>query len=152
MKVIKVDPEKCTGCHQCELWCGSEIASVGKELPLAINEQPQPVPRVYVEGKKYAIQCRHCDDAPCVKACPNGTMRKDPETGLIYVHEPTCIACWMCVMVCPFAIINPSPTIKVAIKCDRCRNMGYPICAEACPTQAMTLEDRKDYRKKKFTT
>ncbi len=150
MQVIKVDPEKCTGCHQCELWCGSEIASVAKELPLSINEEPQPVPRVFVEGKPFALQCRQCEEAPCLDACPNGTMRKDPETGLIYVHEPTCIACWMCVMVCPFGVINPSSTFKVAIKCDRCRSMGYPICAEACPTNAIKVEDRTDYRKKKF--
>jgi carbon-monoxide dehydrogenase iron sulfur subunit len=150
LQVIKVDPEKCTGCHQCELWCGSEIASVAKELPLSINEEPQPVPRVFVEGKPFALQCRQCEEAPCLDACPNGTMRKDPETGLIYVHEPTCIACWMCVMVCPFGVINPSSTFKVAIKCDRCRSMGYPICAEACPTNAIKVEDRTDYRNKKF--
>ena len=78
MQIIKVDPNKCTGCHQCELWCGTEIASVSKELFQAINEEPQPVPRVYVEGKKLALQCRHCEEAPCIEACPNGTMRRDP--------------------------------------------------------------------------
>jgi Fe-S-cluster-containing hydrogenase component 2 len=46
LQVIKVDPKKCTGCHQCELWCGTEIASVAKELAGAIQEEPQPVPRV----------------------------------------------------------------------------------------------------------
>ena len=56
MQVIKVDPKKCTGCHQCELWCGTEIASEAKELFQAINEAPQPVARVYVEGKKLALQ------------------------------------------------------------------------------------------------
>lgn len=150
MKVLIVDKEKCTGCHQCELWCGMEISSVSKELVQAIHEEPHPVPRVYVEGKQFALQCRHCENAPCLEACPNGTMRRDPETGLVYVHEPTCIACWMCVMACPFGIINPSSSMKVAIKCDRCRNMGYPICAEICPTQAIRLEERKDYRIKAF--
>jgi Fe-S-cluster-containing hydrogenase component 2 len=53
-------------------------------------------------------------------------------------------------MVCPFGVIQPVPSLKVAIKCDRCRNMGYPICAEVCPTQALTLEERIDYRKKAF--
>lgn len=149
MQVIKVDPEKCTGCHQCELWCGSEIASESKQLPASIHDDPQPIPRVYVEGKKFALQCRHCEDAPCLYACPNGTMRRD-ETGLVYVHESTCVGCWMCVMVCPFGVINPSPSFKVAVKCDRCRNMGYPICAEACPTNAISVQERKDYRKKKF--
>jgi len=150
VKVLMVDKDKCTGCHQCELWCGTEIASTSKELARAINEEPQPAPRVYVEGKPFALQCRHCESAPCLDACPNGTMRRDPETGLVYVNEPTCIACWMCVMVCPFGIINPSSSLKVAIKCDRCRSMGYPICAEVCPTGALSLVERKDYRKKKF--
>ena len=150
MKVLMVDKNKCTGCHQCELWCGTEISSVSKELYQAIHEDPRPAPRVFVEGKPFALHCRHCESAPCLEACPNGTMRRDPETGLVYVYEPTCIACWMCVMVCPFGIINPSPAMKVAIKCDRCRNMGYPICAEVCPTKAITLEERKDYRKKAF--
>jgi Fe-S-cluster-containing dehydrogenase component len=39
LQVIKVDPKKCTGCHQCELWCGTEIASVAKELAGAIQER-----------------------------------------------------------------------------------------------------------------
>ena len=47
LQVLIVDPNKCTGCHQCELWCGTEIASVAKGLFGAINEEPQPVPRVY---------------------------------------------------------------------------------------------------------
>jgi ferredoxin len=25
--------------------------------------------------------------------------------------------------------------------------MGFPICAEVCPTQAITVETRQDYRK-----
>lgn len=142
MKVIMVDQEKCTGCHVCELWCANEIASESKRMPDSFFETPQPVPRVFVEGKKFALQCRHCPEAPCLEACPNGTMRRDPETGLVFVHEPTCIGCWMCVMVCPFGVINPYSPMKVAVKCDRCRNMGYPICAEVCPTNAITLVER----------
>ncbi len=143
MDVIKVIPEKCTGCHQCELWCGIERFSLAKELNQSIHEDPHPIPRVHVEGREFAFHCRHCEDAPCLDACPNGTMRRDPETGLVYVHEPTCIACWMCVMVCPFGIITPSPSFKVAVKCDRCQEMEYPICVEVCPTQALMLAERK---------
>ncbi len=143
MQVIMVDQRKCTGCHQCELWCGSEIASESKEMPFSFFDDPQPVPRVFVEGKPFALQCRHCPDAPCVEACPNGSMTRD-ENGLVYVNETTCIACWMCVMACPFGVINPSSSLKVAIKCDRCRNMGYPICVEICPTNALQLVEREE--------
>jgi len=70
LKVLIVDKEKCTGCHQCELWCGTEISSVSKELAKAINEAPQPIPRVYVEGKQFALQCRHCENAPAWRPAP----------------------------------------------------------------------------------
>jgi len=96
MEVIMVDQERCTQCHTCSLWCGIEIGSVVKELNQAIHEKPQPVPRVHVEGNNFPFHCRHCEIAPCIDACPNGTMRRDPKTGLVYVYEPTCIACWMC--------------------------------------------------------
>lgn len=142
MEVIRVIPEKCTGCHQCELWCGIEITSLSKELNKAIHEDARPVPRVHVEGTKFPFHCRHCEDGPCIDACPNGTMQRDPETGLVYVNERTCIACWMCVMVCPFGIITPSSSFNVAVKCDRCRNMEYPICVEVCPTGALELAER----------
>ena len=141
MEVIMVDQRKCTGCHQCELWCANEISSESKEMPASFSDEPQPVPRVFVEGKQFALHCRHCPDAPCVEACPNGTMSRD-ENGLVFVNDTTCIACWMCVMACPFGVINPYSTMKLAIKCDRCRNMGYPICVEVCPTNALQLAER----------
>jgi Fe-S-cluster-containing hydrogenase component 2 len=52
VKVLMVDKTKCTGCHQCELWCGTEIASVSKELYQAINEDPHPIPRVFCGGER----------------------------------------------------------------------------------------------------
>ena len=143
MEVIMVDQEKCTQCHTCALWCGIEIGSVTKELNQAIHEEPQPIPRVHVEGNNFPFHCRHCEVAPCIDACPNGTMRRDPKTGLVYVYESTCIACWMCVMVCHFGIIVPSSSQYVAIKCDRCRNMEYPICVEVCPTDALKLRETR---------
>lgn len=144
MKLLMVDKNKCTGCHQCELWCGTEIGSLSKELYGAIQEQPQPLPRVHVEGKNFALQCRHCENAPCIEACPNGTMRRDPETGLVFVHEPTCIACWMCVMVCPFGAPQPFRHFRKMIKCDRCIGMDAPFCVESCPTHALLCLDPEE--------
>ena len=75
---------------------------------------------------------------------------RDPATGEVHVDATRCIGCWTCTAFCPYGVIYPSPERKIAIKCDRCRNMGYPICAEVCPTGALSLVERKDYRKKKF--
>jgi len=32
----------------------------------------------------------------------------------------------------------------VAVKCDRCRNMEFPICVDVCPTKALILEEREE--------
>lgn len=153
MRSIFVNSERCVACKSCEIACALNRSSLNKRLPEAIYESPSPLARVRVEDTDsengFPIQCRHCEDAPCLDACPAKALYRDPE-GLVLLRDERCIGCWMCVMVCPFGIINPSSSMKVAIKCDRCRNMGYPICAEVCPTQAIQLVDRKDYRKKAF--
>jgi len=98
-----VDKEKCTGCHQCELWCGTEIASTSRELAKAINEAPQPVPRVYVEGQKFALQCRHCENAPCESVCPvNATSHSDE--GLNEMTYNRCIGTKYCGNNCPYKV------------------------------------------------
>jgi len=52
----------------------------------------------------------------------------------------TCIACGMCVMMCPFGMIAraPAPDGKImALKCDLCPERDTPACADACPTGAI---------------
>ena len=48
----------------------TEIASTSRELAKAINEEPHPVPRVYVEGQSFALQCRHCEMPPAWTPVP----------------------------------------------------------------------------------
>jgi carbon-monoxide dehydrogenase iron sulfur subunit len=51
-----------------------------------------------------------------------------------------CIACGMCVMMCPFGMIARahSPDGKVmALKCDLCPDRDVPACVESCPTGAI---------------
>ncbi|MPM79752.1 hypothetical protein SDC9_126793 [bioreactor metagenome] len=37
------------------------------------------------------IQCRHCEDAPCAKACPHNALTKEGNS--IVVNEEKCIGC-----------------------------------------------------------
>ena len=138
------------GCKTCELRCAVERDSVSKTLEGAVKEMPRPVPRVQVQGRTdapFPLQCRHCQDATCLKSCPSGAMQRDPETDTIFIDQSKCRGCWMCVMACPFGGVNPSGAFKIAVKCDACVNMEEPACAAACPTGALVYGDDAVYKK-----
>lgn len=142
MKVIGVHLDRCTGCKTCELYCATERGSNSKTLLQAVQETPLPRPRLRVEGTNevsLALQCRHCLNAPCLNACLNNALVRDPENQMVVVREDRCIACWTCTMFCPFGVIVPWPERKIALKCDRCAYMEHPICVEVCPCQALEL-------------
>ncbi|MGZ4850912.1 MAG: 4Fe-4S dicluster domain-containing protein, partial [Candidatus Bathyarchaeia archaeon] len=86
MKRIIANQEACMGCGLCEVYCIVQH-SKSKDVVKAYNsERPKPISRVTVELNKpvsFAIQCRHCEDAPCVTACLSGAMQKDEKTGLV---------------------------------------------------------------------
>jgi carbon-monoxide dehydrogenase iron sulfur subunit len=148
MKRLFVRPEFCTGCKTCELACAIEH-SKSKNLLGAMIESPRPHTRLYVEATlnshfdifKMPMTCRHCDPAPCMTACIPQSMYRTPDgvvTNVGGIHA--CIACGMCVMMCPFGMIAraPAPDGKVmALKCDLCPGRDMPACADACPTGAI---------------
>jgi len=111
------------------------------------GEYPKPLPRVVVEQKGYlsfALQCRHCDDAPCLEACLTGAMYRDPKTGAVLAHEEKCVGCWMCIMVCPFGIISRTGEGKKVIsKCNLCEGEETPVCVKNCPNEAIVFEEEK---------
>lgn len=150
MKRIWVDKEKCLGCKTCELRCAVERDSVSKTLKGAMQENPKPVARVGVfgiTGASFPLQCRHCQDAPCLRSCPSGAMQRDAETDTIFIDQEKCRGCWMCVMSCPMGVITPSATYKVAVKCDGCAHMEEPACVASCPTGALVYGDEQMYNK-----
>jgi carbon-monoxide dehydrogenase iron sulfur subunit len=150
MRSIFVNSERCVACRTCEVICALNRSSLSRQLPEAIYETVAPMSRVRVEPtgevRGFPIQCRHCDDAPCLDACPSGALYRDPE-GLVLVHDERCIGCWMCIMVCPFGAPQPFRHFRKMIKCDRCKGMESPYCVESCPTRALVLVDSEDIAK-----
>ncbi len=124
---------------------------------------PQP-------GKMYLpIQCHHCEDPPCVDACPVGATWSEPD-GIVVVDYNWCIGCRMCANACPYWArkfnwrepnlpkeqINPKthylsnrPREKgVMEKCTFClqrtREGMQPACQQACPTGARVFGNLLD--------
>jgi anaerobic carbon-monoxide dehydrogenase iron sulfur subunit len=153
MKTIFVNPERCVACRTCEIACAVNRSSLSRKLPEAIYEAVPPLSRVRVDPaateKGFPVQCRHCDEAPCLDACPAGALYRDEE-GLVLVRDERCVGCWMCVMVCPFGAPQPFRSYRKIIKCDRCKGMEGAYCVESCPTGAMILVDSEDIASGRF--
>lgn len=150
MKIIGIHLERCTGCKTCELYCATERGSNSKSLLTAVQETPLPQARVRVEGSNMmpvALQCRQCNQAPCLDACLTGALHRDPDTEMVVVRENLCIGCWTCTVFCPYGVIYPWPARGIALKCDRCSYMEHPVCVDVCPTRTLELVDLTEVEK-----
>ncbi len=113
-------------------------------------------PRIYIEsagGLAVPLQCRHCDDAPCVRVCPTGALSRQGPMEPVRADQSKCIGCAFCVEACPFGVVRlisaAGGTVlgsgKVVLKCDLCeRRLAQglaPACVSACPVSALSFED-----------
>jgi NAD(P)H-nitrite reductase large subunit/Fe-S-cluster-containing hydrogenase component 2 len=145
MKRIVINEKYCLGCGLCEVHCLVQHSKSRKIIKVFREEKDKLVPGVRIERSGYhsfAVQCRHCDEAPCLEACMTGAMHRDPETGAVICDTEKCVGCWMCIMVCPLGAIRQGPDKTVASKCDLCIGEDFPACVANCPNEAITLEDR----------
>jgi carbon-monoxide dehydrogenase iron sulfur subunit len=149
-KGIIVDIEKCLGCKSCEIAC-AVAHSKSKVLQEAVQELPRPQRRVTVQtAGEFAVplQCRHCEDAPCIEVCPTAAIHRKEANGPVLIDQDRCIGCKYCLVVCPFGVIEASHDGKVMVKCDLCFERAQagqePACVEACPTKALRLGSEKD--------
>ncbi len=147
MKEVFVRLDRCLGCKSCEMACAVEH-SASKSLMAAVSEKPGPVRRIYVEmaeGQKVPLVCRHCEEAPCVAVCRTGAMHQDSITGIVDRNEVNCVGCWMCAMVCPYGVIGQHTEVRVAVKCDRCKNLEVPVCFAACLTGTLIFATQREF-------
>ena len=141
MPEVVVDAERCLGCKSCEIACTVEH-SHSKSLVSAVCEPDAPRKHIFVcaaAGQSIPLHCRHCEEAPCVRACPTGALYRDG--GLVLFAKERCLGCGMCQMACPFGVITRLPHSKIIAKCDRCPDRSTPACVDACPTGALQFRD-----------
>ncbi|MFT5526404.1 MAG: tetrathionate reductase subunit B [Pirellulaceae bacterium] len=141
-----VDTRRCFGCHGCEVSCKAE-----NDVPLGnyirqtfykdVGEYPK-VARLFMP-----MSCQHCEDAPCIKACPCGALHKE-EGGTVAVDYNTCCGHGSCVDVCPYGAIYMDPVAKQAVKCHNCYHRTEqgmePACIPTCPSKALYFGDLND--------
>jgi len=81
-------------------------------------------------GQSAPLVCRHCEDAPCIEACPVEAISQDPQTHWVVLDEETCTGCEACIDACPYKAIHMDYERGIALKCDLCG--GEPQCVKVC--------------------
>lgn len=125
---------------------------------------------VPVEDHFYmGVQCFHCENAPCIKACPTKATWREPD-GIVVVDYDWCIGCRYCMAACPYYgrrfnwndpqvpldqitkkqhyLGNRMRSRGQMEKCTFCvqrsRDGRLPACVEACPTGARVFGNLLD--------
>jgi Fe-S-cluster-containing dehydrogenase component len=138
-----IDVSKCYGCMACVVACAAE------------NNVPVGVFKTWVE--RYVLPsggvvfvpklCNHCDNPPCVKACPTRATHQT-EDGVVLVDPSKCIGCKSCIVACPYRVNFTNPLTGTADKCTFCyhriKHGRLPACVEVCPTRARVFGDLND--------
>lgn len=177
---MAIDLRRCFGCHACEV--ASKVANnnpaeldynrvytvggVGETTPVTYDTASGTYPNCRLSF--LPVQCQHCDNPPCLEVCPTGATRKDPDTGVVWVDERSCIGCDACIAACPYEGVRthvsaePSWYLDVTVgeadapahpgstveKCTFCRNLTArgeePACMQLCPGRARVWGDLDD--------
>jgi carbon-monoxide dehydrogenase iron sulfur subunit len=131
-RMIVVDTTKCTSCRMCEMACS--LAKTGGFAP----SRSRIKVHVFAEDFKHIpVTCFQCADAPCVKVCPAGALLQSE--GLVRFVKDACIGCRMCMLACPFGVIQFEAEERVIAKCDTCA--GDPECVKFCAYGALEFRE-----------
>jgi len=130
---LEIDQSKCWGCKTCELACkqenqapdGVRLIRVGEDGPRELDG------RWHFEYR--VSRCRHCDDPPCVEACPVSALGQRDD-GIVVLERKTCVGCRACLDACPYDAVAFDEGAIVAAKCNLCHHRIdaglLPACAD----------------------
>ncbi len=149
-----IDLRRCIGCDACMVACKAEY-----DVPLGVFRTwvPYRVVGKYPTVKKQFLPrlCNHCDDPPCVRACPVGATFKVDDGGFVLQHYDRCIGCKACMASCPYnaRFMLPEHRTRTNItsvvdKCTFCYHRVVqglvPACVQTCVGRARVFGDMND--------
>jgi Fe-S-cluster-containing dehydrogenase component len=156
---LVIDVDRCMDCNDCFLADKDEFVGNGF-LPYSVG-QPWHGHRwmniMRKERGQYPLvkvayrptPCLHCDEAPCIKDSPEGTVYKR-EDGLVIIDPVKAKGHPEIVKTCPYDVIFWNDEAQVAQKCTGCAHLlddGWKEtrCSQICPAEAIKLVLADDY-------
>ena len=150
---LVIDVDRCMDCNDCFLADKDEFT--GNDFPPYSVAQPWSGHRwmniMRKERGQYPLvqvayrptPCLHCDDAPCIKESPDGTVYKR-EDGLVIIDPVKAKGHPEIVATCPYEVIYWNDEAQVAQKCTGCAHLidaGWveTRCSQVCPADAIEL-------------
>lgn len=130
----------------------------------AFPEQNHAYLEKYSHNKPVMILCNHCENPPCVRACPTEATFQTKD-GIVAMDYHRCIGCRFCISACPYGARSlnfrdprtaikkldksfPTRTKGVVEKCNFCVErlaQGLiPACVEAAKDDALVFGDLND--------
>lgn len=139
--------DRCIDCERCLEACartnnvpeyGYRTNILQRNAPEAIGQKREFIP----------VLCNHCNNPPCVRACPTSATYKDDVTGIVRMRPERCIGCKTCMLACPYNARYLRG--RIVDKCDFCyearlsKGMELTACAEACPADVRIFGSMSD--------
>jgi molybdopterin-containing oxidoreductase family iron-sulfur binding subunit len=172
--VMVIDLKRCIGCHTCavackshnnlpnEIWWNQILTHGGKSMDTPRGVYPN------LQMQFLPLACQHCDNPPCVKACPTGATYQDNDNGIVMMDYDICVGCGSCILACPYKYVRqfnekeptyafdfrignagvPDQQKGTVSKCTFCYTRvakgEAPSCIDVCPGQARFFGDLAD--------
>src|SRR5512139_2996620 len=143
-----IDPRRCIDCRACLVACRAE------------NDVPLDNTRIWVYDQGVAgefpnltqqfvpYNCMHCDNPPCVEACPSQATYKRQEDGIVVIDQEACIGCGLCLPACPYHVRYINAQTGKADKCNACLQRTAqgeaPACVATCVGGSRLFGDLND--------
>lgn len=148
---LVIDVSLCINCRNCVIATKDEYS--GNAFPgYSAPHPPEGLETIRVErhvrGEGALVDvtyipkaCNHCDNAPCVKAAPDGAIYKRPD-GIVMIDPEKARGRRDLVKSCPYGMIEWNEQEQVPQNWNfdaHLLDAGWkePRCAQACPTKAI---------------
>lgn len=160
------DLNRCTGCMTCVIACKQEnLTRPGVWWNKVLELESESLGRIIY----FRYACMHCDNPPCVEACPEHAIYKRPD-GIVLIDQKKCQGHGECMKACPYGVIHVTPDqdyfpgektplqgiaeayrMHVPGKASTCTLCVHrieqgrePACVEECPSKVMVFGDLDD--------
>ncbi|MBI3985960.1 MAG: 4Fe-4S dicluster domain-containing protein [Lentisphaerae bacterium] len=128
-----VDTRRCVGCRACVVACKAENKTPPGVFNNVLLDDPEQGSKV--DKPLFMTRpCFHCENPPCVPACPAKATYKRESDGLVVVDYDRCIGVLDCIPACPYGARTED------------QGLNFPAVAEKTPYAQVPSPEYNQFR------